>query len=49
MNFDGNPYCFLLILLLRFVRGLNELRNAVLLQERQKVNICRDVEQNMRC
>ena len=48
MNFDGNPCCFLTILLLRFAWFLNELRNAMLLQESEKVNISRDVEQQLR-
>ena len=48
MNFDGNPCCFLTILLLCFVRCLSELRNVMLLQESGKVNISRDVEQKLR-
>ena len=34
-------------MLLRFAWFLNELRNAMLLQESEKVNISRDVEQNV--
>ena len=37
---------FLTILFLRFAWFLNELRNAMFLQESEKVNISRDVEQN---
>ena len=48
INFDGNPYCFLTILLLRFVRFLSELRNVMLLQESGKVNISKDVDQQLR-
>ena len=47
-NFDGNPYCFLTILFLRFALFLTDLRNAVLLQISEKVNISRDVEQKLR-
>ena len=38
----------LTIMLLRFAWFLNELRNAMLLQESEKVNISRDVEQKLR-
>ena len=48
INFDGNPFCLLTILLLSFVRFLSELRNVMLLQESEKVNISRDVEQKLR-
>ena len=48
INFDGNPCCVLTILLLRVALFLNELRNAMLLQESEKVNISRDVEQKVR-
>ena len=48
INFDGNSCCFLTILLLRFVKFLSELRNVMLLQESEKVNISRDVEQQLR-
>jgi hypothetical protein len=48
INFDGNPCCFLTILRLRFVRFLSELRNVMLLQESENVNISRDVEQKLR-
>ena len=47
INCDGNPRCFLTILLLRFVRFLSELRNVMLLQESEKVNISRDVDQKV--
>ena len=48
MNFDPSPLCFLTILVLRFALFLSELRNAMLLQESEKVNIRRDVEQQLR-
>ena len=48
INFDGNPCRFLTILLLRFVRFLKEKLNMMLLQESEKVNISRDVEQKMK-
>ena len=48
INFDGDPYCVLTILLLRFALFLIELRNAMLLQESEKVKISRDVEQELR-
>ena len=47
INFDQNPCCFLTILLLRCALFFNELRNARLLLESEKVNISRDVEQNI--
>ena len=48
INFDGNPFWFSTIMLLRFAWFLNELRNAMLLQESENVNISRDVEQKLR-
>ena len=48
IHFDGNPGCVLTVLLLRFALFLSELRNAMLLQESEKVNISRDVEQTLR-
>ena len=46
-NFDRNLFCFSTILLLRVVRFLSELRNVMLLQENEKVNISKDVEQKL--
>ena len=48
MHFDGHPFCFLTILLLRFALFLTELRNAMLLQESEQVNISRDIKQTFR-
>ena len=48
INFDGNHYYFLTILLLCFALFWNELRHVRFLQECEKVNISRDVEQQLR-
>ena len=48
IKFGGNPCRFSIVLLLRFVRFLSELRNVMLLQESEKVNQAQDVEQQLR-
>ena len=44
-NFEGNPRRFSIVLLLHFVRFLQEHLNMMLLQESDKVNKTLDVEQ----
>ena len=48
VNFEGNPFRFLIVLLLRFVRFLKEQLNMMLLQESEKVNKTLDVQQKLR-
>ena len=48
INFEGNLRRFSIVLLLRFVSFLKEQMNMMLLQEREQVNIIKDVEQQLR-
>ena len=48
INFDGNPFRFLIVLLWRLVRFLKDKLNMMLLQENEKVNKTLDVEQKVR-
>ena len=47
-NFDCIPFVFSIVLLLRFVKCLNEQLNMMLLHESEKVNKVLDVKQQMR-
>ena len=48
VNFDSNPVCFSIVLLLHFVRFLKEPLNMMLLQESDKVNETLHVEHKLR-
>ena len=48
INFEGNPYRFSILLLLRFVRFLKEYMNMMFLQEIKQINKTLDVEQKLR-
>ena len=48
INFDGNLYCFSIVLLSRFVRFLRAQINMMLLEESEKVNKTLDIEQKSR-
>ena len=48
ISFEGNPFRFSIVLLLRFVRLLKEYVNIMFLQEIEKVNKTSDVKQKLR-
>ena len=49
IDFEGNPCCLSIVLLLHLVRLLMEHLTMMLLQESGKVNETLDKEQNIRC